>query len=98
VTELLTIDDFTPHVGKLARFRGTGFAFSIDHIIGETGAPPPSGWTRAPFVVIFRGPKTPVMPEGLYECEIDGGPTHALYVAPVDTRLPDYQDYQAAFN
>ena len=63
VTRPLTIDDFTPHIGKLVHFTGTPFAFPIDRVIGD-GGPPPPGLPRAPFIVIFRGPKTPIMAEG----------------------------------
>ena len=54
---------------------------------------------RKPFTLIFRGPKeTDVMPEGLYECEFEGGPSYSLYVIPIFTPQPGRQDYQSAFN
>lgn len=94
--ELLTLEHFTPHVGKLVRFRDTDFAFPIDRI--EGGKPPP-GWLRVPFLVIFRGPRDGrVLPEGFYVCEIEGGPTYDMYVAPIHTPAPGSQEYQAAFN
>jgi hypothetical protein len=96
--ELLTIEHFKPHIGKSVRFRGTRYAFVIDRVEGDAG-PPPAGWARSPFVVIFRGlSKSDVMAPGSYECDIENGPTYSLYVMPIHTPRPDRQEYQAAFN
>ncbi len=75
MSDLLTLEHFTPHVGKTVRFKGTPFAFPIDRVEGQGGKPPP-GWMRVPFTVIFRGPRDrdAVMAEGQYDCEIEGGP------------------------
>jgi hypothetical protein len=98
MNETLQIEDFKPHVGKIVRFKGTRYAIPLDHIAHED-APPPKGTTRKPFMLIFRGPKeTEVMPEGLYECEFEGGPTCSLHVIPIFTPRPDRQDYQSVFN
>jgi len=94
---LLQLEDFKPHVGKMARFKGTPFAFRLDHIIGED-QPIPPGAKRRPFILIFRGPKERnYLPDGIYECEIEGGPTHQMYVNPVQTLAREWQDYQAVF-
>jgi len=96
--ELLTIDHFEPHTGKSVRFKGTSYVFVLDRVEGRV-APTPPGFQRGPFLVIFRGPsKTDVMQAGLYECEIEGGPTYSLYVMPVHTPRPDCQEYQSAFS
>ncbi|MEI9885436.1 MAG: hypothetical protein WDN08_02865 [Rhizomicrobium sp.] len=96
--EVLTLEHFTPHVGKIARFKGTPHAFPIDRVEQEGTVPPP-GLLRLPFTVIFRGPRVrEVLPEGLYDCEIDDGPVFSLYVMPIHTPQPDRQEYQASFN
>jgi hypothetical protein len=96
--EVLTIEHFKPHAGKTVRFKGTAYTFVLDRIEADS-SPPPSGYARAPFVLIFRGPsKTDVMPAGMYECDIEGGPTYGLYVMPVHTPQADCQEYQSAFN
>jgi hypothetical protein len=96
--EILTIEHFKPHSGKTVRFKGTPYAFVLDRVEGDS-TPPPAGHGRAPFVVIFRGPsKTDVMRAGIYDCEIDGGPTYSLHVMPIHTYQPDRQEYQSAFN
>jgi hypothetical protein len=96
--EFLQLTHFKPHVGKIFRFKGTRYAFPLDHILSDRKKLP--AWVkRRPFTLIFRGPnQQDVLPEGLYECEIDGGPTYTLYVAPIFTPQLDRQDYQAVFN
>jgi hypothetical protein len=96
--EILTIEHFKPHSGKTVRFKGTPYAFVLDRVEGDP-TPPPAGYDRAPFIVIFRGPsKTDVMRAGIYDCAIDGGPTYSLHVMPIQTSAPDRQEYQSVFN
>ena len=90
--ELLQAEHFNPHVGKMFKFNGTPFAIPLDHI-GSNRRRLPKG------ALIFRAPREQVyMTEGLYECEVEGGPTFSLYVAPIQTLQREFQDYQAAFN
>jgi hypothetical protein len=96
--ELIKAEHFKPHVGKICRFKGTPFALALDRISSNRRRLP-KGVKRRPFTLIFRGPKEPpVVPEGLYECEIEGGPTYSIYVNPIFTSAPDRQEYQAVFN
>ncbi|MEA2833080.1 MAG: hypothetical protein QOG66_1282 [Methylobacteriaceae bacterium] len=96
--ELLQIEDFKPHVGKLFRFKGTRFAFPLDRISSDRRRIP-KGMKRKPFILIFRGPKeSEYLPEGLYDCEIEGGPTYRIHVNPIFTPQPDRQEYQAVFS
>lgn len=98
MTELLTIDDFKPHVGKTFHFKGTRFAFALDRIISDRRRLP-KGMKRRPFILIFRGPKErDYLPDGIYDCEVEGGPTYSMYVNPVQTPEPDRQEYQAVFS
>jgi hypothetical protein len=96
--EFLLINHFKPHVGKIVRFRGTRHAFPLDRIISDRKRLP--DWVkRRPFTLIFRGPRErEVLPEGLYHCEIENGPTYAIHVSPIHTPWPDRQEYQAVFN
>jgi len=96
--ELLLIDHFQPHVGKIFRFKGTRYAMPLHRIQTDRGEGVPEGMNRKPFILIFRAPKEPEhMPEGYYECEIQDGPTYSLYVMPIMTPQPDLQDYQSVF-
>src|SRR5258708_32035533 len=70
MSDLLQIEDFKPHVGKLVRFKGTHFVFPLNRIISDRKRLP-KGVKRRPFILIFRGPKErDYLPDGIYECEI----------------------------
>jgi hypothetical protein len=95
---LLQIGDFKPHVGKVFHFKGTRHAFPLDRILSNSETLP-AGMKRRPFMLIFRGPKErDFLPEGMYDCEVAGGPSYQIYVSPVQTPEPDRQEYQAVFN
>jgi len=97
--EFLQAEHFKPHVGKIFKFKGTRFAMPLDHISVSRQRRLPKGVKRRPFLLIFRAPRAREhMPEGLYECEVEGGPTFTFYVAPIQTLEREFQDYQAAFN
>lgn len=93
----LEIHHFEPLVGTICAFKGTRFRIPLERIIkGQKFIPTAK---RDPFILIFRAPKErEYMPEGYYECEFEGGPTYKLYVTPVHTIEPEFQDYQAVFN
>jgi len=96
--DLLQIGDFKPHVGKIFRFLGTRYAFPLDRIISNRQRLP-KDIKRRPFILIFRGPKErDYMPGGIYDCEVEDGPTYRMYINPIHTPAPDQQEYQAAFN
>jgi hypothetical protein len=93
MTKTLTKEDFDPHVGKSFRFVQANFDMPLDHI---DGGEPMAGYARPPFVLIFRGPKPgPVMPEGIYDVEVESGQTFWIHVAPMLTSESDRQYYQA---
>src|SRR3954447_7501257 len=95
--DLLQLEDFKPHVGKDFRFQGTRFAMPLDRIIGED-QPIPPGLQRKPFILIFRAPKErEYMHDGIYDCAVEKGPTYRMYVNPVQTPAPEWQEYQAVF-
>jgi hypothetical protein len=96
--ELLQLKDFKPHVGKIFRFKGTRFAFPLERIISHRRRLP-KGLKRRPFTLIFVGPReADLLHEGMYDCEIEDGPTYRIYVNPIHTPRPDRQEYQAVFN
>ena len=96
--EFLLIEHFQPHVGKVFRFEGTAYALPLLTIVSKD-QPLPKGIKRRPFTLIFRAPRQREwLAEGLYRCTVEDGPTYSIYVAPIQTTEPDYQDYQAVFN
>lgn len=95
---ILVVDDFKPHVGKTFRFLGTPYAFPLDRVSSLRESVPP-GSKRIPFTLIFVGPKSQDhLPEGLYDCAVEDGPTYSIHVNPIHTPAPDRQEYQAVFN
>ena len=94
---LLQIEDFKPHVGKIFHFKGTRYAFPLDRIT-SFNQPLPEGAKRRPFILVFRGPKErDYMSDAIYECEVEGGTTYSMYVNPIQTPQPEWQEYQAVF-
>ena len=94
----LEAEHFEPHIGKTFRFEGARLVLTLDRVIRE-GASPLRGSKRQPFTLIFRAPKArEVLCEGFYACEVEGGPSFSLYVAPIHSPAPNRQDYQAVFN
>ena len=84
--------EFTPHIGQ---------AFTIGPAIlslARVDVLPGPGREDAGFTLVLTGPRTPVLPEGLYDAAAPGGPALTFYIMPIHTPDPDRQDYQAVFN
>lgn len=99
MTDTLTADHFTPHVGQSFRTPAWQHPLVLESV--DVPVIPGSrlqGVFRQPFTLIFRGPPAEVLAEGLYEMESDGGATFELYMIPVHTVPRDRQNYQAVFN
>lgn len=95
--EQLAADDFAPYIGKQFRPAQTGFALTLVTIDRCEF----SGWgaaARQPFSLILRGPRHPVVSEGLYQIAIEDGPHLSLYMIPIFTTAHGHQDYQIVFN
>ncbi|MGH6870177.1 MAG: DUF6916 family protein [Rhizomicrobium sp.] len=95
--DMLKTADFAPLAGKPAHLKGTPFTLTLDRVEGGDGPPPP-GYQRAPFIVIFRGAKGEVVPNGMYDCVFEGGPVINLHLMPIHTASPDRQEYQSVFS
>jgi hypothetical protein len=99
MAELLTPEDFRPHIDKAFRVRGGRHSLTLAEvqarILSETER---QAVLRQVFNLIFRGPPGDVLTEGIYTLEVDDGPSFELYVMPIHTPTRDRQDYQAAFN
>ena len=93
----LTANDFVGYLGSTVRPHGHGQEMVLDRI-DRREFPGWEGATRKPFSLIFRGPRRPVLPEGLYPVEFADGPTLMLYVIPILTAARDHQEYQVVFN
>jgi len=97
MTDLLTAQDFEPHVGKTVqpaeqRQVLTLIKVEINEAPGWEDAP------RQPFTLILRGQRGDVLPEGFYEVAFTDGPRSNLYIIPIYTMARGHQDYQVVFN
>lgn len=97
--EFLLIDHFQPYLGRVVSFEGTPYTLPLLSISSDGDRPMADWMKRQPFTLIFRAPRTREwLPEGMYRCHIEGGPSYMIHVAPVQTPNPEFQDYQAVFN
>jgi len=97
MSRVLTARDFAAHVGKTVTPKGQHRVLTLVSV-NTTKWPGWDGMTREPFTLILRGPPDDVLPEGLYDVALDGGPDLALHIMPIHTAARDRQDYQVAFN
>jgi hypothetical protein len=93
----LTAEDFTPFVGKACRPDGTNLDLTLA-TIDTREFPGWEGVARKPFSLILRGPRGPILPEGVYRVGIQDGPVLTLYIIPILTTAGDHQNYQIVFN
>jgi Domain of unknown function (DUF6916) len=97
MANLLTADDFAPHIGKIFRPAGQPHALTFvalerheHHLAADA--------MREPFTLILRGPRDPLLAEGLYRFAVEDSPGFELYVIPIATGARGHQDYQVVFN
>lgn len=96
--EYMTAETFQPHVGKKAHFAGTEHTLTLDRVEIYPGPIPPGGKIQ-PFIVIFQGPqRNDYLRPGIYDCEIEDGPTLNLHVSPMQSETPGVFEYQAIFS
>ena len=98
----LNIEDFTPHVGT---------AFTVPNVPPEqrpyaielaSAEPIPlaEGAPKTdPFRLIFEGPATPYLPQGVYDFEHDGLGVVGIFIVPLGSESPGGpMRYEAIFN
>jgi hypothetical protein len=98
MTDVLQQQDFAPHVGKRFRFPGHAVPLQLVSLEVRHDAAERGQGGGPPFSLIFRGPPGSILPEGLYQAEIEDGPVLEFYIMPIHTAGRERQDYQALFN
>jgi hypothetical protein len=93
----LTADDFAAYIGKTVLAVRHGLSLTMA-MLDRHELPGWEAMVRKPFSLILSGPPDQVLPEGLHQLEIEGGPSFYLYVIPIFTPAHDHQDYQIVFN
>jgi hypothetical protein len=99
MTEKLTPEHFLAHVNKTVRVSGWHHTLTLARVdIRKLEEWEREVVQRQPFMLILRGPRGDVLPEGMHTLEIEGDASFNLYVIPVMTPQPDRQNYQIVFN
>jgi hypothetical protein len=97
--ELLTVEQFLPHVNKIVRVDGWHHTLTLTRVdIRKLEEWEKEVVSRQPFMLILRGPRGDVLPEGFRDMQIEDGPSFHLYVIPILTPQTDRQNYQVIFN
>jgi hypothetical protein len=97
--ELLTPELFLPHVNKTVKVNGWHHTLTLSRVdIRKLEEWEKEVVQRQPFMLILRGPRGDVLPEGFRDLEIEDGPSFHLYVIPILTPQSDRQNYQIIFN
>jgi len=84
--------EFTPHIGQVFTIGPASLRLARVDVL------PSRGSADAGFMLVFTGPRTPVLLEGLYDAATPGGPALTFYIMPIHTPNQDRQDYQVVFN
>lgn len=92
--EILTAAHFAERRGGAFRVEGWAHSLLLRDIQASSG----DSSFRAPFNLIFEGPRHDVLPEGLRRLIADNDAAYDLYLIPIRTIEADRQNYQAAFN
>ena len=82
---LLTASHFEPHVGSRFQLRADDVLDvelrEVEEVGVGSGAPPQAA--RAPFSIVFLGPRDPVLPQRIYRLEHDELGTLDLFLVPI---------------
>jgi Domain of unknown function (DUF6916) len=96
---LLTVSHVRPHVGSRFRLHANDVLdldlVELDESGSGSAAPPEAA--RAPFSVVFLGPREPVLPQRIYRLEHDELGTLDLFLVPIARDAAGVR-YEAVFN
>ncbi len=97
--ELLTPEHFLPHVNKAVHVSGWHHTLTLTRVdVRKLEEWEKEIARRQPFMLILRGPRGDVLPEGMRDLKIEDGPSFKLYIMPGMTPQSDRQNYQVIFN
>jgi hypothetical protein len=94
----LTADDFAAHSGSryLLRFAGGAEPISLELVEITAGGPGPRRGGR-PFSLVFRGPRSPSLPQAQYRLEHPAMGELDVFLVPIALD-PQGLSYEAVFN
>jgi len=94
----LTADDFAAHSGSryLLRFAGAAEPIALELVEVTAGGQRARRGGR-PFSLIFRGPRSPLLPQAQYRLEHDAMGALDIFLVPIALD-PQGPSYEAVFN
>jgi hypothetical protein len=95
--EALTLEFFTPFVGRQFSFEGQPVTLRLASVDPKPRFAMPNA-ARVPFLLLFHGPIDTILPQGIYRAAIQDGPIMEVHLTPIHTTAPGRQEYQAMFN
>lgn len=95
MSEVISAEIFTPHIGKRVLLPD-GHRLTL-LAVDQRGSEAP-GAPRSAFSLILSGAPAPIVPEGLHRLTLEDGASFDLYLIPIHTPSLDRQDYQIVFN
>ena len=101
MADLLSLDHFRPLVGRVFRLpevEGVELRLSIAAPLPiRKPTSPTAGLSRAPFELIFLGPKAPILRQQIHRLDAEGLEPLEIFIVPIGP-IEDTMGYQAIFN
>jgi hypothetical protein len=96
MSDAINAGTFTPYVGGRASL-ADGRTLTLSAVDGRR-SPHADAEPETSFSLLLRGPRAPIVPEGLHRLAFEDGASFELYLIPIHTVSRDHQDYQVVFN
>jgi len=93
----LTREDFAPRAGERFRVEEAGVDLVLAETVGLSAREGNQGPWREPFTLLFRGPKSPVLPQRIYSLEHEALGRLEIFLVPIGPD-EDGMRYEAVFN
>ena len=97
MADLLTREVFLPRVGETFRVAETGADLVLAEAASLAVHGASAGPRRAPFSLLFRGPKQPVLPQRIWALENEALGRLEIFLVPIGPDREGMQ-YEAIFN
>ena len=100
--ETFTVETFAPQLGARFRIRPDGLEplevvlIEVTELGGGAGGTAAGPGRRTTFSIVFRGPRTPLLPQRIYRMEHEALGTFEIFLVPIG---PDQEGmrYEAVF-
>jgi hypothetical protein len=97
VLDRLTREDFLPRVGETFRVAESGIDLVLTEAAGFSTPGAVAGPRKAPFSLLFRGPKQPILPQRIWALENETLGRLEIFLVPIGPDAGGMR-YEAVFN